>query len=204
MSKVKDQWDKYRSTIPGLDKLINSKPVLQDGDEEYQAVLEDLPSSVVDCLPVPGSKPNEESDFTDIDHHWCLCEMPEGDFPRVYAFSSLPRLVEAIAKRDGQETAVWAMYGIPLRVTKPVFSKGSKGKVRYLLLPNQLAVQVSTEADCDFIDQSLLPDNVETQDEGWLGDPGYLKEQSYFVEGIVEDDQFSADPDMDDEEEEIE
>lgn len=196
MAKIKDQWEKYKTTIPGLDRLISDpQPVDDDDASDYRKFVGNLPSDVSDKLPEERQEACD-LDLGNIQHHWCLCDMPEGDFPRVYAFPSLPRLVEAIAKRDGQETAIWAMYGIPLRITQASFTKGSNTKMRYLLLPNQLAVAISEDNDCHLIDQSLLPDNIEVQEEGWLGDPEYLKEQSYYIEGMVEEDEFSADPDM--------
>lgn len=74
--------------------------------------------------------------------------------------------------------------------------------MRYLLLPNQMAMTVSLDREPQLIQQSLLPESLELQDEGWLGDPDMLRDQHYFTEGYVEDDQFSADPDMDDEDDE--
>ena len=58
---------------------------------------------------------------------------------------------------------------------------------------------VSINDEFQLIDQSVLPDSLETQDEGWLGDPDMLKEQGYFIAGFVEEDAFSADPAMDQE-----
>lgn len=201
MSKAQDNWANYTSGIPGLDASIEAKgkQVIDDDSNDFKSFLESLPGEVSDEIGEPLK--TEDIDLTKaIDHHWCLCDMPEGDFPRVYAFQSIRRLVEAIAKREGQETAVWAMYGIPLRLTRLITAANGK-QVRYLLLPNQLAVAISASDSLTVIEQSLLPDDLATQDEGWLGDPDYLKEQQYFLDANVDSNAFSSDPDMDSDDE---
>ena len=70
--------------------------------------------------------------------------------------------------------------------------------VRYLILPNGKAAVVSKDVKFEIIDQSLLPQNIEMQDEGWLGDPEYLEGKSYYEEGFIEADSFTNDPDMND------
>ena len=130
-----------------------------------------------------------------ITHHWCLCDMQEGDFPRVHVYPNLQSLTEAIAKREGKETAVWAMYGIPLQLTKPIL-KPNGDKQRYLLLPNQMAVTVGNKEDYKMVEQSLLPATT-LEETGWLGNPLYLESQQFYTPGFVDDDQFSEEPDED-------
>jgi len=205
MSKLKEQWEKYISTVPGLSDAIDPPALpVEDSDVEYSSFVSSLPADVGSEMGREASAGQEEPDWgRTIEHHWCLCEMPEGDFPRVFAFPSLQRLTEAIAKREGQETAVWPMYGIPLRLTKPANNpKQPVSATRYLLLPNQLAAVVSSVEPYQLVDQIILPESLETQDEGWLGDPQMLKDQSYFLPGVIEDDDFSADPDLDGEDDE--
>lgn len=201
MSKLKENWEKYVGTVPGLDAAI-TPTAAPAGDEaaEYSAALSVLPSDVVTALGDDSPKQSEEPKWEQaIEHHWCLCEMVEGDFPRVFAFPNLQRLVEAIAKREGDETAVWAMYGIPLQLTQATPHPHREGELtRYLLLPNQLAAVVSKTEEYRLIEKSLLPENIELQEEGWLGDPELMQEQGYFMEGIVDDDEFD-DADEDDE-----
>jgi hypothetical protein len=89
------------------------------------------------------------------------------------------------------------MFGVPLRLTKALPNPKKPGALtRYLLLPNQLAAVVSSDEGFQLIPQTVLPDSLEMQDEGWLGDPDLLKEQGYFIDGFVEEDEFSTDPDM--------
>jgi len=191
MSKLKEHWEKYIAKVPGLDVVVTPPaPPADDSEVEYEATLSDLPSDVVAAMQDSSSKQSEELKWEQtIEHHWCLCEMVEGDFPRVFAFPSPQRLVEAIAKREGDETAVWPMYGIPLQLTQAVPHPQREGEfTRYLLLPNQLAAVVSKTEPYRLIEQTLLPDSLEIQEEGWLGDPEMMQEQGYYVEGIVDSD----------------
>lgn len=199
MSKLREKWEQYVAEVPGMCEVIHPPPdAIDDSDVEFESFVGTLPSDVAEPVREAISGPDEMPWHKTIDHQWCLCEMPEGDFPRVFAYSSLERLVEAIASREGEETAVWPMYGVPLRLTRSLpNAKRHEGRVRYLLLPNQKAAVISKDEPFRLIDQSLLPENLELQDEGWLGDPEMLKEQEYYMEGYVEEDQFSADPDMD-------
>jgi hypothetical protein len=196
MSKLRESWERYVATIPGLNNVVAPTP-LPAGDSEvaYEAALSVLPSDVVNAIQDVAAEQTEELKWEHaIEHHWCLCEMIEGDFPRVFAFPNPQRLVEAIAKREGDETAVWPLYGIPLQLTQAVPHPQREGELtRYLLLPNQLAAVVSRTEPYRLVEQSLLPDNLELQEEGWLGDPEMMQGQSYYIDGIVDDE----DPDED-------
>lgn len=189
-----EKWEAYKSSIPGLESLL--KPALtapSDSDIEYNSLTGKLPSDVLSKM-VDTKHASSESSIN-ISHHWCLCDMQEGDFPRVHVYPTLQSLTEAIAKREGKETAVWAMYGIPLQLTKPVL-KPNGDKQRYLLLPNQMAVTVGSREDYQMIDQSLLP-ALTLEETGWLGNPLYLESQQFYTPGFVEDDQFSEEQDED-------
>jgi len=198
MSKLKEHWEKYIAKVPGLDVVIMPPlPPADDSEVAYEAALSGLPSDIVASIQDSSPKQTEELKWEQaIEHHWCLCEMVEGDFPRVFAFPNPQRLVEAIAKREGDETAVWPMYGIPLQLTQAVPHPQREGELtRYLLLPNQLAAVVSRTEPYRLIEQTLLPDNLELQEEGWLGDPAMMQEQGYYVEGIVDEDDDEDDGD---------
>jgi len=187
-----EKWESYKSSIPGLESLL--KPALtasSDSDIEYNSLTGKLPSDVLAKM-VDTKNTNSESAIN-ISHHWCLCDMQEGDFPRVHVYPNLQSLTEAIAKREGKETAVWAMYGIPLQLTKPVL-KPNGDKQRYLLLPNQMAVTVGSKEDYQMIEQSLLP-AIDLEETGWLGNPLYLESQQFYTPGFVDDDQFSEEQD---------
>jgi len=198
MSKVQEKWKQYLDQIPGMpSRLAPPKEEPDDESIELLTMLEQMPSGlaakVVNALEPPKDTPWERL----VDHKWCLCEMAEGDFPRVFCFSSLRSLAEAIAKREGTETAVWPLFGMPLGVSKALNTTDGK-TVRYLFLPNDKAAVVGKDVKFEIVDQSLLPQNVEMQDEGWLGDPTYVEGKSYYEEGFIEADSFTSDPDMED------
>jgi hypothetical protein len=193
MAKVNNEkWEAYKSSIPGLASLL--KPALtaaSDSDIEYNSLTGKLPSDVL--AKMVDTKHASSESTINISHHWCLCDMQEGDFPRVHVYPNLQSLTEAIAKREGKETAVWAMYGIPLQLTKPVL-KPNGDKQRYLLLPNQMAVTVGSKEDYQMVEQSLLP-AMDLEETGWLGNPLYLESQQFYTPGFVDDDQFSEEQD---------
>jgi hypothetical protein len=189
-----EKWEAYKVSIPGLESLL--KPVLtapSDSDMEYNLLTEKLPSDVLARMQDTKQESGEQSWGASIQHHWCLCDMQEGDFPRVHVYSNLQSLSEAIAKREGKETAVWAMYGIPLQLTKPVL-KSNGDKQRYLLLPNQMAVTVGNKEDYQLLEQSALPATT-LEETGWLGNPMYLDSQQFYTPGFLENDQFSGEQD---------
>jgi len=204
MSSTSEQWKAYRDKIPGMDEF--QQPPLtasDDSDSEFQAMLDQLPVDIAERVSSAHAESEEIEWGKLIEPQWCLCETPEGEFPRVYALPSLERLVELIAKREGEETAVWPMWGIPLRLTKAkTIEQGNKQiTVRYLLLPNQKAAVISAEKGFQLVDQSLLPVSLELEEEGWLGDQAYLESQSFYVDGYIDDDSFTGeddDPDDDD------
>ncbi len=203
MSKVKEKWKAYLDQVPGMPVKIAA--TVEEPTDDSQAMLElhnDLPAPLSDRLR-SCVEPVEDTPWELlVEHRWCLCEMAEGDYPRVYVFPTLDRLVEGIAKREGQETAVWPMFGMPLGLSKAMNVPGQGNRVvRYLLLPNQKAAIISKTESFEIIDQSLLPANMEMQDEGWLGDPEYMAGKSYYEEGYIESDSFTNDPDMEEGEE---
>lgn len=195
MTKTKENWLKYVAEVPGLDASVSGVAAnhLTDNKNEYLDFLGQLP---VDLNA--DSSQVEDSFSINVDHNWCLCEMPEGEFPRVYVYQSLDRVIEAILKREGKETAVWVTYGVPLRITKP--EKQGPNKSRYLLLPNNLAVEVAA-GEPNVISQLDLPDGLEVQEEGWLGDQGYLECQNYYFSAQIPNDAFSADDSQDEDDE---
>lgn len=184
------KWDSYRKTVLGM--VEQSGQIEDDNVLAYKLMLNNLPKELSDQLRQTN---NQDIDWPkQIEHSWCLCDMPEGEFPRVHIYKDLHQLIEAIAKREGQTTAVWPMFGIPLRLSK-AFKRQKDGLLcRYLLLPNQKAVLITLNEPIKLLDQIELTEELEIEEDGWLGDQIHLKSQSYFVPGI-ENDQFSADPD---------
>lgn len=194
MSNPDARWEAYKNQVPGLAEMLEKTvPAWEDSDVEFQTLVSQLPEEISAALQATPAEPAEPDWVRAIEHRWCLCEMQEGEFPRVRLYTTLEGLTEAIAKREGQETAVWAMYGIPLKLTKAV-ATGDSRKLRYLLLPNQQAAPVGIEVPFQLVAQESLPENFEIEYEGWLGDAAYFNGQQFYTPGYTE----SADPYNDD------
>ncbi len=201
-SEESKKWEKYKKSLPGLKDLVTEQPVeaLDDDTVDYKNFMASLPGDVVSKMPVVSQKDYQKDLPKKIEHKWCLCDMPEGDFPRIHSYSDLSGLIDAIAKREGKETAVWAMYGVPLQLSK-LQNRGNeedKDVYRYLLLPENSAVIVARKEPFKLINQDDLPSDLEIEDQGWLGDPALLVPDKYFHDKSIATNQMSADPDMDD------
>ena len=47
MAKIKDQWERYKTTIPGLDRLVSEpQPVDDDDASDYRKFVDGLPGDV--------------------------------------------------------------------------------------------------------------------------------------------------------------
>ena len=113
---------------------------------------------------------------------WCLCEFPEGEFPKVRLFRSPDNLARYMRRLEGQEVAVWAFYGVPLSFTAP----DPKFNRRYLCLPgNQEAILIpsSPTESIQRVDISILELlGLDVQEDGWLGDPRLAEGTGAFYE----------------------
>ena len=104
MSKVKEKWKAYLDQVPGMPvKIAASAEELTDDSQAMLELHNALPAPLSDRLS-SCVEPTEDTPWELlVEHRWCLCEMAEGDYPRVYVFPTLDRLVEGIAKREGQD-----------------------------------------------------------------------------------------------------
>ena len=198
-----DKWEAYKTAVPGLNNLIAGKDEVADDEAvDYSNFAANLPEDVAKQLNAIKVEDYEKVLAKTIEHRWCLCDMPEGEFPRIHSYLNLSSLVEALAKREGKETAVWAMYGVPLILTKAL-TRGSddeKELYRYLLLPNQMATIVAHKEPFKLIAQDNIPEeHLEPEESGWLGDPAFLTSDQFFLPKTISNNQLSADPDMDEE-----
>lgn len=205
--KPKEKWETYKAAIPGFRDLIDPpEPVVDDSAADYNNFTDKLPGDVSQQIKTINTEDYEKLLAKKIEHRWCLCDMPEGEFPIVHSYTNLASLVDALAKREGKETAVWVMYGVPLMLSKAL-TRGSdeeKELYRYLLLPNDQAVIVANKEPFKLLAQSELPDNLEMSDDGWLGDPDFLKSDEYYMPKTIPNDQLSTDPDNDEDDPEAE
>ena len=155
---------------------------IADEEREAELLMQAMPTS-----SLIGNENEASPEVNLIPKHkpaWCLCEMPEGEFPRVTIYPTLAALVSAIAAREGKDTAVWVTYGTAFNLTKAVL-KPNGGKVRYLLLAeDDKAVRIDQEQPPLIIESSLLPSNIMLQEEGWLGDSNTI--QSYYQDSITQ------------------
>lgn len=168
-----------------VDNVATAELARSRTDEElcFSHVMSDLPLSVVTALRT------QDSQTDDIDRpplrvaNWCLADMPEGDFPRVYVFSTLRGLVSAIASREGRDTAVWPFYGFPLRLTRAVPRSGGTSQ-RYLQLDPRVCVAVSSSGELVPL-RNIDVDSIGIEEEGWLGDPA-MRRSEFFHSKIVD------------------
>ncbi len=161
---------------------------------EYQKSRDRLPAGLQDRVDALVAEAAEDIDTGNAPTpRWCICEMPEGDFPRVKMYPKIEPLVRRLGELEGQETAVWVFYGIPLRFTLPY----GKSRGRFLFLPGEieaLSIPKSEHDKPERVSAELLG-HMEWQDDGWLGDPSFSEgvAEDYFVGKIKpadEDDEF--------------
>jgi hypothetical protein len=201
MAKPDPKWEAYKAKVPGLeDMLQQAAPILDDSDLEFQGLLKQLPAEIGSQLKAERRAVVPSTQLKPAEHQWCLCEMAEGEFPRMQVYANVQGAAEAIARKEGQETAVWLVYGLPIRLTEPV-SIDDTTKIRYLMLPNHKAVVVSLTEPFQIVEQESLPANIEISDDGWLGDPIYRQTQQFYTPGFAENEEsFNAEPAENDDE----
>lgn len=195
-SKGNAVWEAFKRDVPGLvDKLCPGEKVPQDATVDFQQLIEYLPNDLKS--KVQSCRPAEEPPWhASVKPVWWLCDMAEGEFPKTYQFDTVQDLAAAILKAEGRETALVAFYGMALPFSKIQVSNSGK-RCRYLILPNGLAAVISEQFR--LIEKSLLPSDLELEEQGWVGDPAYLESPDYYKSGYVEDDEFSTDPELDEE-----
>ena len=174
------EWTRYLDSLAVRAVTNEATSEVDDDEHLYNDRLQKLPSDVLDIIENSVAE-SDEPDFQEVANKWVLCNMPEGEFPTVSIYPTLARLADAIAKQEGKETAVWAMYGLPLQLTQGVSGPG--GVTRFLLLPNQTAAVVGSKSSGEIISCEDLPDGIQLQDGGWLGDPSWVNAGNYFIDG---------------------
>lgn len=176
-SKTQAAWDKLLEelTSHAREKLSGSateKEETADSDE-YLWLVRSLPTPSADAFQSIPAKPPSEPD--DVTPRWCLCEMPEGGYPKIRIFHDLAGLCRHITRLEGEEISVWPFYGVPIRFTTS--RDGTPGR-RYVFLPHEAQ---AVELPCHPEDEpKLVPteglnvgvtDALDFQYDGWLGDP---------------------------------
>jgi hypothetical protein len=156
--------------VPNYDEFFaGTKPKQKD---EYQEFTSGCNLPVVEIKEKPKEK-----------NLWCLCDLTDGELPKVQAFSKLTDLLSAFEAKENTDSFVWIFYGQPLQFTK--LMKPQSGKAyRYLLLPDDKAVTVNSQQLV--IDQSLLDIESQVEVSGWMGNSN-LNTKQLFVEGYTDE-----------------
>lgn len=192
----KKRWAKLLQTLP--EELRSSRLSKATGDslDEEQltyknTVEKHVSPELLDRLP----RSSEDVPEVASDPAWCICEMPEGDFPRIRVFQDFEVMVRHLANLDGQEVSAWVFFGSPLS-----FTTHDVAGYRYLLTSSSEAYRVSKdEGPVISVPVGKLQD-VSLREDGWLGDVELAEasSESYYLSEPPKDDEFDPDDDLDD------
>ena len=133
------------------------------GRSAYRSFLERVPADVrTQAMMLAGKEPIPTPTLEAPGV--CLCEFPDGDWPKMLLFKDLAGLLGRLKNLEGDEYTVWPFIGVPMRFSKP----DAHGH-RYLFLPGE-------EEALRFDDPTTkvpvkLLDHVEFQEDCWLGHP---------------------------------
>ena len=149
--------------------LAPEQPVIIPDEETdsyraFRSTLSAFASGQLDELTTAPAQ-EEAVELNEKLARYCLIECPDGDWSMIRMFKSPEGLARRIGQLEGEDTVVWAVFGIPLRITK--------GPQRYLLLPDgqtALTVPVIEGGPVKQVDADLL-DSLELQDDGYIGPP---------------------------------
>ncbi len=160
---------------------------------DYKKTVENCECpELLDRLPRQGeAMPEISSDLA-----WCICEMPEGDFPRVRVFQDFELMLRRLSALDGQEVAAWVFFGSPLTFTSP-----DEFGYRYLLTSNSEAHRLPKFAEPVISVPTVKLKNLEVREDGWLGPPELTEGsvESYYLSEGPRDDEFDPEDDIDNE-----
>lgn len=193
-TQKEDKWSKLLNQLPSrVAEVAASKATAPDpvdeGHYNYQQSVSAIPAKLYDRLSDPEEELRVEAA---TQPSWCLCEVPEGDYPRIRVFTELELLVRHIAKLEGEEVSVWAFYGTPLRLTQQ-----DKQGCRYLQVSHQDMVKLPARGE----DVKVIPNDTELvfQEDGWLGDTSFTEgaADNYYAYQPPKDDAFDPDDDDD-------
>ena len=166
---------------------------LDETEQEYADNLMALPLALSEHIDRPDT---QESVDVDTPFSWCVCEMPEGDFPRVRVFNDFDATLRHVGKLEGDEVSAWIFFGTPISFTQP-----DNDGVRYLITSRREAFRLPTSTSEEILSVSREHvSNLNIQEDGWLGEPSLTKSAhaSYYVHEAPRNDEF--DPSDDDDE----
>jgi len=146
-----------------------SSPAASADDEEdaYAELCERLSVQAREALdqaePAAPSSPDTIERPDQLLARPCLVESPNGDWATLRVFKTMEGLARRIGDLEGSDTVVWAVFGVPMRLTK--------GPQRYLLLPdgeNAIMVPMYSGGPVKKVEASLL-EGLEMQEDGFIG-----------------------------------
>jgi hypothetical protein len=127
--------------------------------------------------PSPAAPAVEEDSPPVLVPRFCLCEMPDGEFPSVRVFPNQEGLLRRLGSLEGELVNVWCFYGVPLRLSQA----NAKGR-RYLKMGHRLfLVPLAANEPLQEADESEI--ELELQDDGWLGPPTMAADNSEYLAG---------------------
>jgi hypothetical protein len=160
-------------------------------DEEEHAYASNLTSLPLVLAERIGRPETQEAVDVDTPFSWCVCEMPEGDFPRVRVFNDFEIMARHVGKLEGDEVSVWIFYGTPIPITQP----GRDGS-RHMITSRLEAFRIP-QADREAVSSTVIEEipAMALQEDGWLGDPSLTEtaEAAYYVHETPKDDEFDPD-----------
>ena len=165
---------------------------LDETEQDYAVGLTSLPLALAEKITRPDTQ-----DTVDVDTSpsWCVCEMPEGDFPRVRVFSDFEVMLRHVGKLEKDEVSVWIFYGVPVSMTQLDVDAS-----RYILTSRTEAFRLPSSGTEEIlaVERSRVS-NLNIQEDGWLGDPSLTKSAvpGYYVHEAPRDDEFDPSDDDD-------
>lgn len=191
------KWDNLIAAFPKnvvtfLQPKATEAASLGEAEWEYASSLTELPLALSDRITRPDT---QEAVDVDTSPSWCVCEMPEGDFPRVRVFGEFETMLRHVGKLENNEVSVWVFYGVPLSITQ-LDTDGSRyiftSRTEAFRLPFTPAEEVTSVSRAH-------ANHLRVQEDGWLGDPSMTKSASdkYYVHEAPRDDEFDPSDDDD-------
>ena len=201
-AKAQTRWQQLMAAVSAVIPP-NSRQFETDAKATFAALVSTLPTAVQPAVTTRGHA-SSPSLRNVVPSQWCLVDIAEGEFPRVYCYDSAAKLAAAIATAEGRATALVAFAGVPLPFSKLQVTDDGK-LFRYLHLPDDTSVTTATTAEEQkHFERSELPPDIEMEEHGWVGDMDYHDASSFYstasppsgfadADDILDDDDDNAD-----------
>lgn len=201
-SKAQARWQQLLAAASAV-VPPNAQQFETDAKATFAALVSTLPTTVQSAVAARGHE-SVTGLRNVLPSQWCLVDIAEGEFPRVYCYDSIAKLAAAIATAEGRATALVAFAGVPLPFSKLQVTDDGK-LFRYLHLPDDTSVTTATTAEEQkYFERPELPPDIEMEEHGWVGDMEYHDASSFYstasppsgfadADDILDDDDDNAD-----------